>query len=74
MPTCWIVAGPNGSGKTTFALQYLPQVANCRNFINADLIAADLSPLAPAQQQAAAGRLLLREVKACVQRRINFAV
>ncbi len=37
-PTCWIIAGPNGVGKTTFALEYLPQVAGCRHFINADLI------------------------------------
>lgn len=74
MPTCWIIAGPNGAGKTTFALQYLPLVANCRNFINADLIAAGLSPLAPAQRQAAAGRLLLREVQGNVQRRTDFAL
>lgn len=47
MPTCWIIAGPNGAGKTTFALQYLPKVALCRHFVNADLIAAGLSPLAP---------------------------
>lgn len=47
MPTCWIIAGPNGAGKTTFALSYLPEVAGCSNFINADLIAAGLSPLAP---------------------------
>ena len=44
MPACWIIAGPNGAGKTTFALRYLPQVAHCHNFINADLIAAGLSP------------------------------
>lgn len=74
MPTCWIIAGPNGAGKTTFALRYLPLVAHCRNFINADLIAAGLSPLAPAQQQTAAGRLLLREVRASVQRQVDFAL
>jgi len=73
MPTCWIIAGPNGAGKTTFALQYLPQVAQCDHFINADLIAAGLSPLAPEREQAAAGRLLLREVESCVRRRVNFA-
>ena len=50
MPTCWIVAGPNGAGKTGFALEYLPSVANCRRFINVDLIAAGLSPQAPEQQ------------------------
>ena len=74
MPTCWIIAGPNGAGKTTFALQYLPLVAKCQTFINADLIAAGLSPLAPALQQAAAGRLLLREVRDNIQRRTDFAL
>ena len=74
MPTCWIIAGPNGAGKTTFALRYLPQVAQCNNFINADLIAAGLSPLAPTQRQAAAGRLLLREVDSNVRRRTDFAL
>ncbi|MEY3759620.1 MAG: hypothetical protein RIR39_1111 [Pseudomonadota bacterium] len=38
MPTCWIIAGPNGAGKITFALEYLPQVAQCSRFVNADLI------------------------------------
>jgi predicted ABC-type ATPase len=50
MPTCWVIAGPNGAGKTTFALEYLPTVAGCWRFINADLIAAGLSPLAPEQR------------------------
>lgn len=73
-PTCWIIARPNGAGKTTFALQYLPRVARCENFINADLIAAGLSPLAPAQQQVAAGRLLLREIDINVSRGNSFAL
>ena len=42
----YIIAGPNGAGKTIFALEYLPQVVGCTRFINADLIAAGLSPLA----------------------------
>lgn len=54
MPTSWIIAGPNGAGKTTFALEYLPQVAGCTHFINADLIAAGLSPLAPERELMAA--------------------
>ena len=46
-PTCWLIAGPNGAGKTTFALDFLPLVVGCTYFINADLIAAGLAPLAP---------------------------
>ncbi|QSA96950.1 hypothetical protein [Methylococcus sp. EFPC2] len=73
MPTCWIIAGPNGAGKTTFALEYLPKVAHCKHFINADLIAAGLSPLAPERQLIAASRLFLREIDHCIERAQDFA-
>ncbi|XOT97758.1 Zeta toxin family protein, partial [Alcaligenes pakistanensis] len=42
-----IIAGPNGAGKTTFARSFLPAEAEVLRFINADLIAAGLSPFAP---------------------------
>ena len=73
MPVCWIIAGPNGAGKTTFALEYLPQVAGCRNFINADLIAAGLSPLAPERELVTASRLLLKELDSHIQEQEDFA-
>lgn len=73
MPTCWIIAGPNGSGKTTFALEYLPQVAQCSRFVNADLIAAGLSPLAPERELLAASRLFLHEVETCIGQCEDFA-
>ncbi|MCL7462156.1 zeta toxin family protein [Pseudomonas sp. NW5] len=66
MPTCWIIAGPNGAGKTTFALEYLPHVVHCSRFVNADLIAAGLSPLAPEREVLAASRLFLREIDNCI--------
>lgn len=73
MPICWIIAGPNGAGKTTFALEYLPEVAGCQNFINADLIAAGLSPLAPERELITASRLLLRELESHVADGEDFA-
>jgi predicted ABC-type ATPase len=73
MPTCWIIAGPNGAGKTTFALEYLPTVAGCQRFINADLIAAGLSPLAPEQQLVTASRLFLSEIEEYIAFRRDFA-
>lgn len=73
MPTCWIIAGPNGAGKTTFALEYLPKVASCTNFINADLIAAGLSPLAPERELIAASRIFLREIEEHIAKREDFA-
>src|SRR6266446_5288294 len=42
-PSIYIIAGPNGVGKTTFAREFLPNYANCRHFISADLIALALS-------------------------------
>ncbi|NVZ07796.1 hypothetical protein HW932_00800 [Allochromatium humboldtianum] len=72
-PKCWIVAGPNGAGKTTFALDYLPQVAGCSRFVNADLIAAGLSPLAPERELLAASRIFLREIEVCITDRKDFA-
>jgi len=73
MPTSWIIAGPNGAGKTTFALEYLPQVAQCSRFVNADLIAAGLSPLAPERELLAASRLFLREIDSAISAREDFA-
>lgn len=70
---CWIIAGPNGAGKTTFALQYLPTMTNCRNFVNADLIAAGLSPLAPERELLAASRLFIKEIENRVRSREDFA-
>jgi len=71
--TCYVIAGPNGAGKTTFALRYLPEISGCRNFINADLIADGLSPLDPAKVQMEAGKTLLREIKANVEKGEDFA-
>lgn len=68
-----IIAGPNGAGKTTFARNFLPKEAQCPRFINADLIAAGLSPFAPDLAAFKAGRLMLREIEACVIQGESFA-
>ncbi len=68
-----IIAGPNGAGKTTFARSFLPEEAQCPRFINADLIAAGLSPFAPEAAAIKAGRLMLQEIAECVHRGESFA-
>ncbi|CAK0740452.1 Zeta toxin family protein [Gammaproteobacteria bacterium] len=68
-----ILAGPNGAGKTTFARSFLPEEAQCPRFINADLIAAGLSPFAPEAAALKAGRLMLEEIAGCVRRGESFA-
>lgn len=68
-----IIAGPNGAGKTTFAREFLPQEAQCLTFVNADLIAAGLSPFSPEQVAFKAGRLMLQEIDAHSARGHSFA-
>ena len=68
-----IIAGPNGAGKTTFAREFLPNEANCPIFVNADLIAAGLSPFAPDTAAFKAGRLMLEEIAIHVKRGESFA-
>lgn len=72
-PICWIIAGPNGAGKTTFALEYLLQVAGIARFINADLIAAGLSPLAPERGLLTASRIFRQQLEARIAARESFA-
>jgi len=69
-----IIAGPNGAGKTTFAREFLPQEGNISDFINADLIAAGLSPFNPDAAAVRAGRLMLEEIDLRVAQRRSFAV
>lgn len=57
-----IIGGPNGAGKTTFAREFLPNEAGCPVFVNADLIAAGLSPFQPEAAAFHAGRLMLEEI------------
>jgi predicted ABC-type ATPase len=68
-----IITGPNGAGKTTFARSFLPQEAQCHRFINADLIAAGLSPFAPELAARRAGRLMLGGIDRCGAQGISFA-
>lgn len=71
-PTVYVIAGPNGAGKTTFSAEFLPAFMNCREFLNADLIAAGLSPFAPETQNLRAGRLLLTRIKELTKARQDF--
>lgn len=72
-PRCLVIAGPNGAGKTTFARQYLARDGRTIHFINADLIAAGLSPLAPERAALSAARLMLAEIDRLMAAREDFA-
>ena len=72
-PQVYIIAGPNGSGKTTFAIEFLPNYADCPTFINADTIARGLSGFSPDAVALKAGRILLEQIEAYAAKRIDFA-
>ena len=69
----YIIAGPNGSGKTTFAKKFLPDYTKCLNFINSDLIAQGLSPFSPQISALKAGRLVLEQLRYFVEKKADFA-
>jgi len=73
MPNLFIVGGPNGAGKSTYVRDFLPAEMRCREFVNADLIAAGLSPFAPESAAFQAGRIMLRRIRELATRREDFS-
>lgn len=73
-PSLYIIAGPNGAGKTTFAREFLPHFADCKEFVNADLIALGLAPFAPETAALRAGRLMLDRLDELARQRADFAL
>ena len=72
-PKVYVIAGPNGSGKTTFASDFLPAYADKPAFINADTIARGLSGFSPDAVALKAGRLLLEQIEIYAAKRADFA-
>ena len=69
----YIIAGCNGAGKTTVANVILPKVLNVKDFVNADSIAAGLSPFQPEKISFQAGRIMLSRIKELINDKISFA-
>ena len=72
--TLYIIAGCNGAGKTTAAYTILPEVWNCKEFVNADEIARGLSPLNVESVTIQAGRLMLERIEALLNEDVSFAI
>ena len=72
-PQLYVIAGPNGSGKTTFAAEFLPKYADCPAFINADTLARGLSGFSPDAVALKAGRILLEQIETYASKRMTFA-
>jgi predicted ABC-type ATPase len=73
MPQLYMIGGPNGAGKTTVALDLLPDRLKCYEYVNADAIAAALSPFAPEATAVQAGRLMLARIKQLAEQQKDFA-
>ena len=71
-PVVYVIGGPNGAGKTTFAREFLP-AARVVEFLNADLLAAGLSPLQPGAMAVRSARLLLTRWRELVSAQRDFA-
>lgn len=72
-PTVFVIGGPNGAGKTSAAQTLLPQGLGIVEFLNADAIAAGLSPFRPFRVEAVAGRLMLQRFEELAAERTTFA-
>jgi predicted ABC-type ATPase len=69
----FIIAGCNGAGKTTASFNILPDLLNCREFVNADEIARGLSPFRPESVSIEAGRLMLKRINELIKTRQDFS-
>lgn len=72
MPELYVIGGANGSGKTTVSLSLLPNLG-VLEYINADAIAAGLSPFSPESMAIQAGRLMLERLEVVSKAGIDFA-
>lgn len=73
MPSLYIIGGANGSGKTTVSMSLLPNFLDCFEYVNADAIAAGLSPLNPESMAMEAGRLMITRLRTLSNSGSDFA-
>ncbi|HQH18887.1 MAG TPA: zeta toxin family protein [Bacteroidales bacterium] len=73
MQHLFIIAGPNGAGKTTASFTVLPDMLNCKEFVNADEIARGLSPFQAEKVAIDAGRLMLQRINELIRHKSEFA-
>ena len=74
MPTLYIISGCNGSGKTTCTYSLLPEMLECKQYVNSDEFAKALSPFNPGAASLKAGRLMLLKVKYLMDRNETFSI
>lgn len=70
----YIIGGCNGAGKTTASYTVLPDILECREFVNADEIARGLSPFNPEGVAIEAGRLMLKRIEELLASEVSFSI
>lgn len=70
----YIISGCNGAGKTTASYTVLPEILNCKEFVNADEIARGLSPFNPSSVAIEAGKLMLQRIEELLKRNETFSI
>lgn len=70
----YIISGCNGAGKTTASYTVLPEILDCKEFVNADEIARGLSPFNPESVAIEAGRLMLSRIEELLRRNESFSI
>lgn len=68
----YIISGCNGAGKTTASFTILPEILNCKEFVNADEIARGLSPFQPETVAVQAGRIMLERITLLLKESKSF--
>jgi predicted ABC-type ATPase len=74
MPNLYIIAGCNCAGKTTASYTILPEILHCKEFVNADNIAAGISPFNPESVALEAGRIMLKRINELLDEGVDFAL
>jgi predicted ABC-type ATPase len=74
MPNLYIISGCNGAGKTTASFTILPNILNCREFVNADNIAAGISPFNVESVAIEAARIMLHRIDELLAEGVDFAI
>ena len=74
MPRMYIISGCNGSGKTTASYALLPELLDCREFVNSDEFAKSLSPFDPSAASVSASRFMLQKIRYMLKREQDFCI
>ena len=69
----YVIAGCNGAGKTTASFIILPEILDCKEFVNADEIAKGLSPFQPEKVAVEAGRIMISWINNLLEDKLSFA-